>query len=117
VRIVLADLMEDARPDVARIREDVRLRDHGQLLLLVSRTRRLEGVPDTTLDTLARADARLERCFVRSAFLEDAAGTRVHAFGVLADDDEVDVVRGLAGDRTRHAGIQTHRTEIDVLIE
>ena len=61
--------------------------------------------------------ADLRGDFVGRVLLQEAADAAVQVFGVLADDDEVDVLRSLAGQRGFDAGEQLHRAQIDVLIE
>ena len=51
------------------------------------------------------------------SLLEEAAGACVQPLGVLADDDEVDVLRAFAEDRGGNARIELHRTQVDVLVE
>src|SRR5688500_15020434 len=77
--------------------------DQHQLLPL-ARSRELERVPDATLHAVARVDARLERDFVRAPFLQETARPGVEAFGVLADDNEVEV-------------LVLRRAQVDVLVE
>ena len=85
--------------------------------LLVSLAGVVEGPADAALAALAGVDGRLHGDFVGRALLEEPAHAAVHVFGVLADDDEVDVVGPLAGQRRLHAGEQLHRAEVDVLVE
>src|SRR5258708_6229235 len=46
-----------------------------------------------------------------------AADRRVLAFGVFADDEEVDVARSSACERAGYSGHQANGTEVDVLVE
>ena len=77
----------------------------------------LEGPADAPLAAFAGVDGRLRGDFVGRALLEEAADAAVEVFGVLADDDEVDVLGALAGQRRLDAGIELDRAQVDVLIE
>ena len=85
--------------------------------LLVAFAGVVEGPADAALAAFAGVDGGLHGDFVGRALLEEPAHAAVQVFGVLADDDEVDVVGALAGQRRFHAGEQLHRPEVDVLIE
>ena len=54
----------------------------------------LERVADDAVHALVGVDLFLDRDFVVGAGLEAAADADVHALGVLAEHDEVDVRRG-----------------------
>ena len=47
----------------------------------------------------------------------EAAGAGVEALGVLADDDEVDVLGLLVLQRAVNAGIELDRAQVDVLVQ
>ena len=54
---------------------------------------------------------------MRRALVLEAAHAAVQPLGVLADDDEVDVVRALVLQRAVDAGVELHRAQVDVLVE
>ena len=85
--------------------------------LLVALAGVVEGPADAALAALAGVDGGLRGDFVGRALLQEPAHAAVHVLGVLADDDEVDVVGPLAGQRRLDAGEQLHRPEVDVLVE
>ena len=62
-------------------------------------------------------DGRLDDDFLRLAHLEFAAGGDVFAFGIFADDDEIDVLRLLAGERRRNVREEGGRPQADILVE
>jgi hypothetical protein len=66
---------------------------------------------------MAREHRGLHRDLVRAARIQHAADLRVLPFGILADDDEVDVARRLADERTTHARIEHRRSNARILIE
>jgi len=63
------------------------------------RASEVEGVADDALDAFARVDILLEGDLVGGALLKEAADTDVEAFGVLAEDHEVDVGEGAVAER------------------
>ena len=90
----VADFLERAPPEV--VAEDhVRLGDERELLALgvVALLAELEGVADAAFAAAAGVEGRLRGDFVRRAFVHEALDAAVEVFGVLADDDEVDVCR------------------------
>jgi hypothetical protein len=118
VGVVLGHLLERPPPEVVAEGEHVRLGDERERLLrAVPLAGVVEGPADAPLAALAGVDRLLHRDLVGRAFLEVAADTAVEIFRVLADDDEVDVVRAAAGQRRLHARQQLHGTEVDVLVE
>ena len=50
-------------------------------------------------------------------FLKNPAGPAVEAFGILADDHKIDVLRPLILEGGVHAGIELDGTKVDVLVE
>jgi folate-binding protein YgfZ len=98
LRIFARDFLEHALPQASRVSHGIGLIAHEDLL-----ARRaiepsvvlaiLEGMADDTLSTLVRVDVFLDRDFVAGTLFEYAASIRVNAFGVFADDDEIDVLR------------------------
>ena len=81
-----------AVPELVRVPHGVRLVGHVHGLLAV-RLRVLEAGADDALDALARVDVLVDGDLVGRAALELAADADVDALGVLAEDDEVDVLR------------------------
>ena len=75
-----------------------------------------EGVADDALDAFARIDVFLGGDFVGSSLLEDAAGIGVNAFGIFAEDDEVDVFRLDSFQRTQRRIEQADRAHVGVEI-
>ena len=117
VRILARDLGEHPIPERHAEALRVRLGDRRQQALAVAAPREIEGEADHALGAVPREHRRLHRHFVRPAGVEHAADLRVLAFGVLAHDDEVDVARLLAGERTADAGVEDRRPHARVLIE
>ena len=90
-----ADLVEDAVPELVRVPHGVRLVGHVHARSPV-RLRVLEGRADDALDALARVHVLVDGDLVGRAALELAADADVDALGVLAEHDEVDVLRVVA---------------------
>ncbi len=76
-----------------------------------------EGVAQNAVDARPRHHGFLHDHFAIRAGEHAAADRRVLAFGVFADDEEVDVARLPAGERAGHPRQQANRSQIDVLIE
>ena len=91
LRIFLADLLEDALPEVVGKGHGVRFVAHANVPEFVLASV-VEGMPDDSLDALAGVDVFLNGNFVGSAFLEEAAHADVKSFGIFAEDDKTDVV-------------------------
>src|SRR5262249_15995012 len=67
------------------------------------------GVSDAALDAGPGVQRLFRGYLERGAAVDDAAGSRVHALGVLADDDEIEVVRAGSGyPRPLPGGAQVH---------
>ena len=115
--ILLGHVLEGPPPEVVAVGQDVGLGHERELLLLVALAGELEGPADAALAALAGVDGRLRGDLVGRALLQPAADAGVHVFGVLADDDEIDVARPLAGQRGLDAGEELDGPEIDVLVE
>ena len=94
VGVLERHLVERALPEVAGEREHVGL-VHEREVLARTRPGEVERVADAALDAHAGVHRALRGDLVRRALAQEPALARVHAFGVLADDDEVDV--GVAG--------------------
>ena len=77
----------------------------------------LEGPANASLAALASVDGRLGGNFIGRVLLEKATDAAIEVFGILADDNEINVIRPATGKRCLHTGIQLDRTEIDVLIQ
>ena len=112
VGIFGADGFEDALPEVAGVGHGVGFVGHAEAERLGSGACRLEagatcgvlagvveGVTDDALDAFAGVHVFLGGDFVGSSFLEEAAHADVEAFGVFAEDDELDVVGGDVAER------------------
>ena len=80
------DVVERALPEVAGEREHVGL-VHEREVLALARRRELERVPHAALDAHPRVHRALGGDLVRRALAQEAALPRVHALGVLADDE------------------------------
>src|SRR6185437_15113783 len=94
LRIFGAHSFENALPQATRVSHGVGFVAHEHAaaraaigFFVVSAI--IEGVADNTFDALASIDVLLDRKFVGSSLLEDAAGISVNALGVFAEDDEV----------------------------
>ena len=112
-----ADFVEGAFPQVEGVGEDVGLAAQGERLLAVALARVLERVAQAALDALACVDRLLDGDLVGRASLEEAAGAGVEALGVLADDDEVDLLGSLVAERRVDAGVELDRAQVDVEVE
>src|SRR5690606_8657585 len=91
LRVLGRDLGEDAAPQVAGVWHGVRLVGERDLAAAGGAGVLERGAHDA-LDALARVDVLLDGDLVRRPALEVAAHPRVHALGVLADDDDVHVL-------------------------
>ena len=89
--ILRRDFLEDALPQRMALLHGVALVGHAHLGVAV-RLRELERVADDAIHALVGVDLFLDRNLVVGAGLEAAADADVHAFGVLAEHDEVDVL-------------------------
>ena len=76
-----------------------------------------KGPADTALAAFSRVHGCLRGDFVRRVLLQEPAHAAVQVFGVLADDDEVDVFRAFARQRRLDTRVQLDRAEVDVLIQ
>src|SRR5438445_7989820 len=77
----------------------------------------LERVAHRAIDALPGEDGLLDGGLALAPPEEAAAHFRIFALGVLAHDDEVDLPRRAAGQRSRHAGQEPDGPQVDVLIE
>ncbi len=118
VGIFAGHFLKRSPPQVVAVGQHVGLGDEREHLLgVVAAARELEGPADAALAALAGVDGRLAGDFVGRVLLQEAADAAIQVFGVLADDDEVDVCRALVAERRLDAGKQLHRPQVDVLIE
>src|SRR5882724_2269255 len=85
LRIFLADLLEDALPEVVGEGHGVGLVAHANVLEFVLASV-VEGIPDDSLDALAGVDVLLNSNLIGSVFLEEAAHADVKPFGIFAED-------------------------------
>jgi len=116
VRVLPPHLLERAGPEVHRA-HGVRLVHQRQLLRLVAPAREIEGVADHALGTLACEQDLLGRDLVGGALLEVAVHAGVGVLGVLANDDEVDVLGLLVLERAQMLGIELDRAQVHVEVE
>src|SRR5690606_1236730 len=77
----------------------------------------LEGVTNDPLGAGAGEDGGLHGRLVRRAGVYSTADASVFALGVLADDDEIDVLWTTSGQRPGDAGQETHRPQVDPHVE
>ncbi len=75
-----------------------------QTLAAAGSAGQVEGGAQDALDALAGVDLLLNRDLVGRALLEVAADADVGALGVLAQDDEIDVLRRLVLERAEPRG-------------
>ena len=111
-----SDLCEDPLPDVVAEAQRVGLVRHGHARATVL-PRVLERRSNDPLDTLACVDVFLDRDLVGGAFLEDASHPDVEAFGVLAEDDEVDVLSLEIPERAKTVVEATNRPQVHEQVE
>ncbi len=116
VRVIGGDLPQNIVPEHHAVLERVRFGDARHVLPLAP-ARGLEGVADDALGPHAGEVVDLDGRFVRSARVMGAAEIGVLAFGVLTDDDQVDVVRPDVLERAVDARVEHGRPDVDVLIE
>ena len=86
-------------------------------MLLRRLARELKGKFQHAVDADAGEHRLLHHHFALGAGKDAAADRGIFALGVLAHHPEIDVAGFSIGQRTRHAGHQPHRAQIDVLIE
>ena len=77
----------------------------------------IEGVADDALDAFAGVDIFLDGDFVGSSLSEEAAGADVDAFGVFAEDHEVDVFGGAIAEGSEAIVEEFGGAGVDVKIE
>ena len=79
--------------------------------------RKLERVLDDAVHAFVGVDLFLDRDLVVGARLEAAADADIHAFGVLPEHDEVDVLPAAILQRAQAIGEQLDRTIVHIEIE
>ncbi len=79
--------------------------------------RQLECVANAALAATSRVNCHLCGHFVRRALVHKAARAAVQILGILADDDEIDILRPLVLERSLHPRKQLYRPQIDVLVQ
>src|SRR5690606_3374507 len=116
VRVLGADLGENAAPQVADVPHRVRLVREGDAPA-ARRMRELERGTDDPLDALPRVHILLDRDLVGRPPLERAAEPDVEAFGVLAEDVQVEVRGADVLERREGWVVETDRAEVDVEVQ
>ena len=115
VGILLRDRLEDLAPELLD-RHGVRFVDEGDLLA-IAEPGALEGVARDPLDPAAGEDHVDGDALVRRALAGPGAFAAVHVLGVLAQDEDVDVLLGLVLQRGEPRVVQDERPEVDVEVE
>jgi len=80
-------------------------------------TRQFEPVAQDALDAHAREHSGLDGHLVLGVHVDAAADARVLALRVLADADDVNILRALVPQGAWHAGQKAHRPQVDVFVE
>ena len=115
-RIQRRHFLEHALPERVPLLHGVALVGHADFREAV-RLRVFERVADDAVHTFIGVHFFLDRDLIVGAGLEAAADADIHAFGVLAEHDEVDVVPAAVLERAQAIVEQPHRTVVDVEIE
>ena len=76
---------------------------------LVALPAALKGIPSTALYTLSGGNGFLYGNLIRSAFFKYAATTGIKTFGVLSNNDKINVLGPLILKGGVHAGEELHR--------
>ena len=89
-------LLKHSLPEAARVGHGVALVGHKDARARAAVgffvvCRKFESETDYALNAFASVDVLLDGDFVGSSRFEDSAGVHVDAFGVFADDDEINV--------------------------
>jgi len=111
-----ADGFENALPKVTGEGHGVGFVGHAQAFESVG-TGVVEGVADDALDASAGVDVFLDGDFVGGALFEEAAGADVDAFGVFAEDHEVDVFGGAIAEGSEAIMKEFGGASVDVEVE
>src|SRR6185312_10493024 len=115
-RVLRRDFLEHALPQRVPLLHGVALVGHAHLRE-ATRLGELKGVPDDAVDALEGVQLFLDRDFVLGARLEAAADAHVEPFRVLAEDDEVHVLRTAAFQRTQALVEQLDGPVVDVEVQ
>ena len=121
--LLRAHLFKSAVPEVAAVGEYIPFVDKRDrffrvfLVLRVALPLQLEGILEAAVYSAAVVHHQLRGDLLARAHARCAAVARVNAAGVLADDDEIDVLGALVLERGLHVRIELHRPEIDVLVQ
>ena len=109
--------LDGAPPQVPGVDEHVVLVHKGQVLAR-ARLGTGEGIAHDPLHAIPGVDADLGRDLVRGVDAQRATVADIRALGALADDDEVDAVRGDARDveRARDTRVELGRAQVDVVV-
>ena len=110
------DFLEHALPERVPLLHGVALVGHAHLRQAVG-LRELERVLDDPMHTLVGVDLFLDRDLVLGAGLEAPADADIHAFGVLAEHDEVDVLPAAILERAEAIVEQADRPVVHIEIE
>ena len=111
------DFLEHALPERVALRHGVALVRHAHRRAARWPPRCSNARADDAVDALVGVDLFLDRDFVRRPGLEPAADAHVDALGVLAEHDEVDVLRAAVLQRAEAIGEQLDRPVVDVEVE
>ena len=117
IRIFLADFFKRARPQFMCECEHVGLGDHRQFFSHVAFAGEFKGITQAALNTKSRGHHFLHRHFLGCSLTQKTADAAIQIFRVFADDDEINILRGLSRQRRTHTREQFHGAEIDVLIQ
>ncbi len=111
------DLEEDAVPELVRVAHGVGLVGHVHARLAAAPWRARSAARMMRSTPLRVFTSSLMATSSRRAALELAAHAHVDALGVLAEDDDVDVLRGAALERDEAIGERAHGADVGVEVE
>ena len=115
-RILLADLLEDALPQVMGKGHRIGLVAHAHPLQVIAASV-VKSVANDALDALAGIDVFLDGDFVGCVFLEETADADIQAFRVLAENHEAHVIRRTVAKRRQAVVEEFNRASIHEQIE
>src|SRR6185437_2055933 len=115
VRILGGNRRKPRGPERHRVIESIRLGRRGDVMAPEA-AGQLEGIADDPVRALAGKNGGLDRRLVLAA-PEPAADSGIFAFGIFANDPEIDVAGLLVAHRTAYARQEPNRAEIDVLVK
>ena len=116
----VADFVECTEPSVATESEDVGFVYESKAAWVAScftSACEIESVTEATFCTEACCDHFLGGDFVRCIFTSGTTVATVEVFCVFANTDEVDVFRGLVGERSVDAIVEFDWAKVDVLVK